>query len=373
MLWDIDGHRYVDFLGEFTAGLFGHSRPRILASVNAAMASGLNLSAATEFEVEFAERIHTRFPSMERLRLTNSGTEANLMALTVARAFTGRDRILVFEHAYHGGPMTFLPGQAATNLPFDVVVAPYNDLPATLAVLAGQESSLAAVLIEPMQGAGGCVPGDPAFLAGLRNLCDRSGAVLIFDEVMTSRLHPGGMQAALGICPDLTTLGKWIGGGLPCGAFGGRSDIMDLFDPTGARPLPHAGTFNNNALTMHAGIAAFDVYTPQAAEDLNARGDAFRDRLNAICADLQAPFLLSGFGAVMALHCNTGHADSSRRLAELVFFDLIAAGFHIARRGLISLNLAQSDAHLDAFTTAFSRILTTRSPLWRGSTELVGQ
>ncbi|MEZ5912503.1 MAG: aminotransferase class III-fold pyridoxal phosphate-dependent enzyme [Paracoccaceae bacterium] len=203
--------------------------------------------------------------------------------------------------------------------------------------------------------------GHSSFLAGLRGRCDRTGAALIFDEVMTTRRHPGGMQGAPGIRPDLTTLGKWIGGGLPCGAFGERTDIIALFDPGRAWPVPHVGTFNNNVLAMQAGTAAFDVYTPQAAE-----------RLNAISVDVQAPCSLSGYGAVLNLHCTVAHADSEQQLIDLVFFDLVAVSFHIARRGLIALNLAQSDAHFDAFETAFHSILAARRPLWHGAIQRAG-
>ena len=190
---------------------------------------------------------------------------------------------MVFDGGYHGAVFGFAGGGSPINAPFDYVLAPYNDMAATRALIERHAADLALVILEPMMGGGGCIAAEPAFLAMLREATTKVGALLILDEVMTSRLAPGGLQRCVAIKPDLTTLGKYIGGGMSFGAFGGRGDIMDLFDPRRPDALPHAGTFNNNVLTMTAGLAGLtEVYTPEAARALNARGDALRERLNAL-------------------------------------------------------------------------------------------
>ena len=264
-LWDADGAEYIDFLGEYTAGLYGHSHPVIRAAIDRVLQSGINFGASNMLEPGFARAVCQRF-GLDRVRFTNSGTEANLMALATACAFTKRRSVMVFRGGYHGGVFTFATGGNPINAPFDFVVAPYNDIDGTLALIGQHGDHLAAIILEPMMGGGGCIAAEPAFLHALREAASRIGAVLILDEVMTSRLAPGGLQSLRGVQPDLTTFGKYIGGGMSFGAFGGRAEIMDLFDPRRPDALPHAGTFNNNVLTMAAGLAGLtEVYTPDAA------------------------------------------------------------------------------------------------------------
>ena len=265
-LWDADGHRYLDALGEFTAGLYGHSNAAIREAIHAALAQGLSLSSHTAREAALALEIRARFPSMELLRFTNSGTEANLLALAAAIAHTGRRKVLVFDGAYHGGVLSFGGGASPVNVPHDFVIAPYNDLDAVRAIVRSRwRRRWRRSWSSPCSARAAASPAKPPFLAGLRELADACGAMLIFDEVMTSRLSIGGRQAQLGIRPDLTTLGKYFGGGLSFGAFGGRADLMARFDPRRADALGHAGTFNNNVLTMAAGLAGLQqVLTPAA-------------------------------------------------------------------------------------------------------------
>ncbi len=366
-MWDLDGAEYVDFLGEYTAGLYGHSNPVIRTAVDNALNNGISFGASNLTEARFARAVCERF-GLERVRFTNSGTEANLLAISVGRIFTRRKKVLVFNGAYHGAVFGFAGGGSPINAPFDYVLAHYNDIEATRALIT---DDLALVILEPMIGSGGCIPATLDFLHMLRAETTRVGALLIFDEVMTSRLAPGGLQSVTGVKPDLTTLGKYIGGGMSFGAFGGRADIMDLFDPRRADALPHAGTFNNNVLTMAAGLAGLtEVYTPEAALALNARGDALRSRLNAMCQEADAPMQFTGIGSMLAVHTMRGTvhspSDAARddaKLKELFFFDLLERGIWLARRGMMTVSLPIREAECDTLVAAVGDFLSTRSSL----------
>lgn len=370
-LWDADGHEFVDFLGEYTAGIYGHSHPVIRKAVDGALDRGINFGASNMTEAKFARAVCDRF-GLERVRFTNSGTEANLLAITVARVFTKRTKVLVMDGGYHGAVFGFAGGGSPVNAPFEYILAPYNDIEGTRALINQHAADLAVVILEPMMGSGGCIIAEPAFLAMLREEATRVGAILIFDEVMTSRLSPGGLQAIRGIKPDLTTFGKYIGGGMSFGAFGGRAALMAMFDPRRADAVPHAGTFNNNVLTMSAGIAALaEVYTPGAARALNARGDALRQSLNGMAARRGLPLHWTGRGSMLCLHVmdrpprNAAEASAGdQALKELLFLDLLERGFYIARRGMIALSLVVGEAELDAFEEAVAEVLDLRAPLF---------
>ena len=374
-LWDVDGHEYLDFLGEFTAGLYGHSNDVVRDAVTSALARGVNMGAPGRMEAELGRLVCGRFPSIELVRFTNSGTEANLLALAAATAFTGRRKILVFHGAYHGGVLAFARGGSPVNVPHDFRVAAYNDGPATEALIDANAGDLAAILVEPMLGSGGCIPAGPEFLAMLRRRATATGAVLIFDEVMTSRLSGGGLQALLGIAPDLTVLGKYIGGGMSIGAFGGRRDIMSQFDPSQPGALAHAGTFNNNALSMAAGVAALTgIFTPAAAQELNARGDALRDRLNRLAREARAPLQWTGLGSLLNLHCTDrpvrSTADAAQEdalLKELFFFDMLRQGIYLARRGFIALSLCIGAPECERLAAAVTNFLSERRELLPGA------
>lgn len=360
-LWDADGHEYTDFIAEFTAGLYGHSHPVIRAAVQAALEGGINLTGHNLLESQLARLVCDRFPSIEQLRFTNSGTEANLMAIAVAKAFTKRNQVLVFKGAYHGGVLTFASGASPVNVPHDFLIGRYNDVAGVAALIQAHAGSLAAVLVEPMQGSGGCIPATPAFLQALRQATNDAGALLIFDEVMTSRLGPHGRQGQLGIAPDLTTLGKYIGGGMSFGAFGGRADVMALFDPRRPGALAHAGTFNNNVLTMSAGIAGLrDIYTAEAALALNALGDTMRERLNTVCREQDVALQFTGLGSLMNLQAIArpiAHIDDTTsadpRIKDLFFFHMLEAGVYVARRGFTVLSLPIRASHVDQYAQAF--------------------
>src|SRR5215831_5846061 len=372
VLEDVDGHQYTDLLGEYSAGLYGHSNPVVSKAMTDALHEGISRGAHTRYEVDLAEAVCARFASIERVRFTNSGTEANLMALSAARAFTGRDRVLVFRGGYHGGLLTFAAGPSLVNAPYDVLLAGYNDTAAAQALLGEHAATVACVLVEPMLGASGCLPGDPAFLSGLRETTRQTGALLIFDEVMTSRTGSGGLQARLGIRPDVTTLGKYIGGGSSFGAFGGRAEVMELFDPARPGALPHAGTFNNNVISMAAGHAGLtQVYPPEVAERHTARGDGLRGELAQVFRAAGAPYQVTGVGSLLAVHPTTAPvrspadlSGSDPRLLELLFLDLLEQGYYIAPRGYMALSLALTSGQLAGFVEAVGKVLHTRAALW---------
>jgi glutamate-1-semialdehyde 2,1-aminomutase len=371
-LWDIDGHEYVDFLSEFTAGIYGHSHPRIREAIDAALHGGLNFGAHNALEARFAAAICARFPSIELVRFTNSGTEANLMAVSAARAITGGRKILVFAGGYHGGVFYFRGHGSPLNAPFEYLLGRYNDLAAVEALVDPHRAELAAILVEPMQGTTGCIPAERGFLAGLRALADDTGALLIFDEVMTSRLAPGGLQEAHGILPDLTTLGKYVGGGMSFGAFGGRADVMERFDPRRPDAFQHAGTFNNNTLTMSAGLVGLtEIYTPERARALNAFGDRLRERLNGIARQHGLAMQFTGLGSMLAVHMTDGpirsQEDTERgnaALRDLFYFDLLARGIWFAKRGMFALSIALDEEDGDKLVDAVEEFAQTRAPLF---------
>jgi glutamate-1-semialdehyde 2,1-aminomutase len=371
-LWDLDGHEYVDFLSEFTAGIFGHSHPAIRKAIEAALDQGLNFGAHNATEARFAAAICARFPSIELVRFTNSGTEANLMAVSAARAITGRPKILVFKGGYHGGVFYFRGHGSALNAPFEYLLGQYNDLDAVEALVRPHRGALAAILIEPMQGTTGCIPADRSFLAGLRALASETGALLIFDEVMTSRLAPGGLQEVHGILPDVTILGKYVGGGMSFGAFGGRADLMERFDPRRPDAFQHAGTFNNNVLTMNAGLVGLtEIYTPERARALNAAGDHLRERLNAVARRDRLAMQFTGLGSMIAVHMTDApirsQEDAERgngALRDLFYFDLLARGIWFAKRGMFALSIALDEGDGDKLVEAVEEFAQTRTPLF---------
>ncbi len=370
-IWDADGAEYVDFLGEYTAGLYGHSDPVIRAAIDRALDGGISFGGANLTEAKFARAVCERFPSIERIRFTNSGTEANLMAIATACAFTRRKKVMAFRGGYHGGVFTFAGAGSPINAPYDFVLGSYNDTAATVALIEANGPELAAIILEPMLGSGGCIAAEPEFLHALRAAATKVGALLILDEVMTSRLAAGGLQAMRGVTPDLTTLGKYIGGGMSFGAFGGRADIIDLFDPRRPDAIPHAGTFNNNVLTMSAGLAGLtQVFTPAAQAALNARGDALRNRLNAICRAHDVKMQFTGIGSMLSVHMLRGPvrtpddaAKGDPKLKELFFFDMLAAGIWLARRGMMALSLPIGDAECDKLAAAVEDFCQSRQSL----------
>ncbi|MFC4350277.1 aspartate aminotransferase family protein [Fodinicurvata halophila] len=353
-LRDVDSSEYIDCAGEFSAGLYGHSDPTIRAAIEAALDNGLVLGAPNRYEARLAELIAQRFPSLEQMRFCNSGTEANLLAVMTARIVTGRDSILVFSGAYHGGVLSYPTGGNAMNVPLDVVMTPFNDVESFTSVMSQQGPKIAAVLVEPVLGAAGNMVASQEFLEALRKLTRDHGALLIFDEVKTSRLGEGGMQGRTAITPDMTTLGKYLGGGLSFGAFGGTRHVMERFDPGHPDALKHAGTFNNNPLSLAAGIAGLrEVFTRERAEEFLSISERFREELASELKRRGLPVQVSGLGSILSLHYGETlprNAEAvhpaTMKLRRLVHLDCLEKGVYLTARGDIFLSLPMTEGTL---------------------------
>jgi glutamate-1-semialdehyde 2,1-aminomutase len=338
---DADGRHYLDYVGAWGPLLLGHAHPDVERAVGQALERGTAFGFATEGEVHLAELIHEIVPSVEKVRLVTSGTEATMSAVRLARGFTGRKRIVKFVGCYHGhvdsllvkagsGVATFsLPDSAGVPPEFaDLTVAlPYNDVAACERAFAENAGQIAAVIVEPVAGNMGCVPPAEGFLAALRDLTKRHGALLIFDEVMTGfRVSRGGAQELYGIKPDLTTLGKIIGGGLPIGAYGGRADIMDMIAPEG--PVYQAGTLAGNPLAVAAGTAMLEELRrrPLLYSEIDARAQRLADGLQELAVDLRIPTCVNRVGSMLTLFFTPGpvvawdSADASDRTRFARFF-----------------------------------------------------
>jgi glutamate-1-semialdehyde 2,1-aminomutase len=311
-LEDVDGNRYVDYVMSWGPLIHGHAPRGLLKALAAAAARGTSFGAPTELETRLAQRVAMLMPSMERVRFVSSGTEAAMSALRVARAATGRDRIIKFEGCYHGHADAFLvqAGSGAMTLGVptspgvpaaaarDTLLARYNDLASVESLFKRHRGAIAAVFVEPIAGNMGVVPPAPGFLAGLRALCDAAGALLVFDEVISGfRAATGGAQKLAGVRPDLTCLGKIIGGGLPVGAYGGRAGVMELVAPAG--PVYQAGTLSGNPLAMTAGLWSLEALTPRLYPRLAKRGARLAAGLADAARAASVPLQVNAFGSML--------------------------------------------------------------------------
>jgi glutamate-1-semialdehyde 2,1-aminomutase len=309
---DADGNRFIDYVMSWGPLIHGHAPPALVKAIGAAAKRGTSFGAPSPLEHRLGELVRTLMPSMERVRFVSSGTEAAMSAVRVARAFTGRDRIIKFEGCYHGHADAFLvkAGSGATTLGIptspgvpravtaDTLLARYNDLASVSALCNAQGGKVAAVIVEPIAGNMGLVPPSDGFLSGLRDLCSRHGIVLIFDEVISGfRASAGGAQAIFGIHPDLTCLGKIIGGGLPVGAYGGRADLMELVAPAGA--VYQAGTLSGNPIAMTAGIWALERLSPKLYKELARRGSMLAAGLADAARAAKVPLQVNAFGSLL--------------------------------------------------------------------------
>ncbi len=375
ILTSVDGRTFLDYVGSWGPALLGHADAAVVAAVQAVAEKGLSFGAPTELEVQFAEKIVEYYPSIEMLRCVSSGTEATMSALRVARGYTGRDVIVKFDGAYHGhsdallvkagsGAATFGSPDSAgvpASMTQNTVVARYNDLPALEELFSREGQRIAAVIVEPVAGNMGCVPPKPGFLSGLIALCARYGAVSIFDEVMTGcRLARGGAQERFGVSPDLTCLGKVVGGGMPLAVYGGKRSIMEKIAPLGA--VYQAGTLSGNPLAVTAGLVTLKQLTPEVYAKLESLGKKLEQGIRSAIAESGQAACVQRVGSMLTLFFHSGPIDSwdQAKLCDTKRFGrfhraLLDAGIYWppAQFEAAFLSAAHTEADIDKTLAAF--------------------
>ncbi len=315
-VWDVDGNEYIDYIGSWGPMILGHAHPKVLEAIRNAAQHGTSFGASTELEVKMAELICRLMPSVEMVRMVNSGTEATMSAVRLARAYTAREKIIKFEGCYHGHGDSFLikagSGAATLGIPdspgipqavaSDTLTARYNDLNSVRSLISEHAANIAALIVEPVAGNMGCVPPKPGLLKGLREICTKEGIVFVLDEVMTGfRLATGGAQELYAVRPDLTTLGKIIGGGLPVGAYGGKREIMEMVAPSG--PMYQAGTLSGNPLAMAAGYETLNLISadPRFYDRLEKKSQLLEDGIKSVAKEVQTPITVNRAGTMFTL------------------------------------------------------------------------
>ena len=393
-IWDADGIERIDMLGNYTAMILGHAHPKVVEAIRKQAALGTGFAAANPVEVQLAELLCERVPSLEAVRFCNSGTEATMFAMRLARAFTGRPKIARIEGGYHGthdyaevsthpdvdraGPPDAPIAQAdSIGTPSwaleQTVVLPFNNPDAAEAIIRREAGGLAAVILEPIIGAGGVIAATPAYLERLRSVTAELSILLIFDEVISLRVAPGGAQELYGVIPDLTTLGKIIGGGLPVAAFGGRAHVMELLDPRRKPNLAQGGTYNGNPLGMAAGLAAMTELTPDVYADLNRKGARVCEQLTEVLATHGVRAQVNGVGSLFAIHFTDQpvvdyrtKASSDQKVTHEFFLGLVNHGVLMAPRAMGSLSTPMEEADLERFIDAVDAVVAEQKEGWEG-------
>ena len=382
---DADGTDRLDFIGTMTTLILGHAPQPVVDAVRSQLEQGVVYNAPNRHQVRLARLLCERIPSFDLVRFTNSGTEATLNTIRASRAFTGRDLIAKAEGGYHGShdvvsvSVRVDPGKAGERLRPDslpateglaegildsVVVIPFNETEAARAILEQHKDELAAIIVEPMLGSVGMLPATHEFLAMLREFSNDNGVVLIFDEVISFRVAPGGSQEYYGITPDMTSLGKIVGGGFAVGAFGGRHDIMDLYDPTNGPRVAHAGTFNANPATMLAGAVTLEQLTPEVYRRLAEVTEYLRHGLREVGRELEIPVQVTGLGSLFGIHFQDDTLVGYRDIAKAdsgfrhnVFLGLLNEGILMAPNLVGAVSTVIGEQEVDAFVDAFRTVL----------------
>ena len=382
---DLDGNERVDFISNMTTLILGHRHPEVIKAVEAQVDRGLSYPAPAQLVVEWAELICDRVPSVEKVRFANSGTEATLNAIRAARAFTGRQKIVKCEGGYHGAhddvAVSVTPSfdEAGDELaPESVrdyegvpdeslehtIVIPFNNAAAAEAIIRENGPEIAAVIVEPVIGRLGMLPARPEFLKALRDVTRELGIVLIFDEVISLRVSPGGSQEHFGIIPDMTAMGKIVGGGLPVGAFGGKAEIMALFDPESGPRVKHAGTFNGNPMTAAAGIATLRSMTPELYDQIAELGEALRSKLRNLIAEREAPMGVTGIASLFSLQFTTDQIvdyrslqSADKTLESHMFIGMLNEGFALSTQCAGNISTVITPEQVDEFVEAVGRVL----------------
>ena len=377
-IWDVDGNEFIDYVGSWGPMILGHAHPRVIDAIKRTAENGTSFGACCEQELELARLIKQSVPSIEIIRMVNSGTEGTMSAMRLARAFTGRDKIIKFEGCYHGHGDSFLikagSGVATLGLPDspgvtqstarDTLTARYNDIESVNVLIEKNQNEIAAIFIEAVGGNMGCVPADEAFLSKLRAICDAEGILLIFDEVMTGfRIARGGAQELYGITPDLTTFGKVIGGGLPVGAYGGRAEIMNMIAPAG--PVYQAGTLSGNPLAMAAGVETLRVIDedPEFYSKLESASAQLADGLSAAIAEKGFSYTINRVGSMLTVFfCDNTVTDfdtakkSDTQKFATVFGEMLRNGVYMppSQFEAMFVSAAHTKEDIDKTISAFS-------------------
>ncbi|MCP4006840.1 MAG: aspartate aminotransferase family protein [bacterium] len=392
-LFDADGHELIDFMNNYTSLILGHANPKIVDAVSEQMARGSAYAAPTRSQVDLARLIRERVPSVEQLRFTSSGTEATLMTLRCARAFSGRGKIMKMEGGYHGSyelaevslaPLPGLAGPLDAPQPVpidrshsesvlgDVVICPYNEPERARALIERHAHELAAVIVEPVLGSMGMIPATREFLQTLRETTRDNDVLLIFDEVISLRLAPGGAQALQGVIPDLTAMGKIIGGGLPIGAFGGSEELMRVFHPDERQPVMHASTFSGNPLSMAAGAATLPQVDDELTRRIDALGVRLREGFDGAFARQGVRGRTSGIGSLSNVHLTDSSLDnprdsiagmvSSRFVNGLLHLLMLQRGIASASRLMYCTSAAMNESDVDRAIDALDDALVELKP-----------
>jgi glutamate-1-semialdehyde 2,1-aminomutase len=391
-IWDVDGIERLDMLGNYTAMILGHAHPKVVEAVRKQAALGTGFAAANPLEVKLATLLCDRVPSLDMVRFCNSGTEATMFAMRLARAFTGRPKIARVEGGYHGtndyaevsthpDPAEAGPPGAPIARPDSIgtpdwaldltVVLPFNNADAAEAIIRREGRNLAAVILEPIIGAGGVIAATVEYLERLRSVTRELAILLIFDEVISLRVAPSGAQQLYGVTPDLTTLGKIIGGGLPVAAFGGRGDVMELMDPRRQPNLAQGGTYNGNPLGMAAGLATMTELTPDVYVDLNRQGERVTEQLSEVLASHDVRAQVNGVGSMFAIHFTNERvvdyrtrASSNKKMTHDLFLGLVNHGVLMAPRAMGALSTPMGEQEIQYFIDAVDTVVAEQRAGW---------